>query len=329
MTEKPLLKVEQLYTRFRRGSDTVYAVNGLSFDVEPGEVVGVVGESGSGKSVTMMSLLGLLRGNATVSVATARFKQWDLKRLNRRQLEDIRGREIGVVFQDPMTSLNPVMRVGDQVMEAMLAHQYAPPKAAFQRTLDLFHEVGIPEGQQRFRNYPHEFSGGMRQRIMIAAAIACEPDLLIADEPTTALDVTVQMQILALLQALSQRRQMSIVMITHDFGVATNFCDRILVLYAGQLMESAVVADFLTRSAHPYTRGLKGSILEIGSRGSSLAPIPGLPPTVTTPPAACPFVARCSFAIARCQEESPVLRTLHPGHQVACHRAEEVIADAG
>lgn len=328
MADKPLLKVEQLYTRFRRGSESIYAVNGISFDVEPGEVVGVVGESGSGKSVTMMSLLGLVRGNATVSVETARFKQWDLNRLTRRQLEDIRGREIGVVFQDPMTSLNPVMRVGDQVMEAMLAHQYATPKAAFQRTLDLFREVGIPEARQRFRNYPHEFSGGMRQRIMIATAIACEPDLLIADEPTTALDVTVQMQILALLQALSQRRKMSIVMITHDFGVATNFCDRILVLYAGQLMESAEVADFLTRPAHPYTRGLKGSILEIGSRGRSLTPIAGLPPTLTAPSTACPFAPRCAFAIARCREEPPALRTLHPGHDVACHRAEEVIANA-
>lgn len=325
----PLLQVENLYTQFRRSDDIVYAVNGISFSVEPGEVVGIVGESGSGKSVSMMSLLGLVRGNSTVKVDVAKFKQFDLKKLGNRQLEDIRGREIGVIFQDPMTSLNPVMRVGDQVMEAMLAHQFAPPKAAFQRTLDLFHEVGIPEVANRFRNYPHEFSGGMRQRIMIAIAIACEPELLIADEPTTALDVTVQMQILALLAELRERRNMSIMMITHDFGVATNFCDRIFVMYAGQIVESATVRDFISKPAHPYTIGLKGSILEMGSRNRELVPIPGLPPAVTRPPASCSFADRCTFAIDRCREELPTLRVLESGHQVACHRSEEVISRAG
>ncbi|MCY0878720.1 MAG: ABC transporter ATP-binding protein [Firmicutes bacterium] len=329
MADQPLLTVESLYTRFKRGTDTIYAVNGVSFSVSAGEVVGVVGESGSGKSVTMMSLLGLVRGRATVDVKRATFKKWELPRLTPRQLEDIRGREIGVIFQDPMTSLNPVMRVGDQVMEAMLAHQYATPRAAFNRTLDLLREVGIPDAVQRFRNYPHEFSGGMRQRIMIAMAIACEPDLLIADEPTTALDVTVQMQILALLQELRERRHMSIVIITHDFGVATNFCDRILVMYAGRIVESAAVAEFVAQPAHPYTIGLRSSILEIGSRGRPLSPIPGLPPTVTEPPKNCSFAPRCPYAIDRCREELPELRVLSPGHEVACHRAEEVISLAG
>lgn len=326
---EPLLQVENLYTQFRRADDTVYAVNGVSFSINPGEVVGIVGESGSGKSVSMMSLLGLVRGNAVVKVDKARFKTYDLKKLGSRALEDIRGREIGVVFQDPMTSLNPVMRVGDQVMEAMMAHHYATPKAAFQRTLDLFHEVGIPEVVNRFRNYPHEFSGGMRQRIMIAIAVACEPELLIADEPTTALDVTVQMQILALLQELKERRNMSIMMITHDFGVATNFCDRIMVMYAGQIVESATVQDFIARPAHPYSLGLKGSILEMGSRDRELVPVPGLPPVVTRPPTRCSFAERCTFAIDRCREELPALRMLDSGHLVACHRSEEVISRAG
>ena len=325
----PLLLVENLYTEFRRADDIVYAVNGISLRVEPGEVVGVVGESGSGKSVTMMSLLGLVRSNAKVKVDTAQFKQFDLKKLGSKQLEDIRGREIGVVFQDPMTSLNPVMRVGDQVMESMLVHQYATHQAAYQRTLDLFHEVGIPEVVNRFRNYPHEFSGGMRQRIMIAIAIACEPDLLIADEPTTALDVTVQMQILSLLQELRERRHMSIVMITHDFGVATNFCDRILVMYAGRIVESANVADFVARPGHPYMVGLKASILEIGSRNRELVPIPGLPPILTAPPTQCSFADRCPFVIDRCRQERPELRSLESGHMVACHRSEEVITCAG
>ncbi len=329
MADPPLLTIDALHTYFRRGTETIYAVNGVSFTVLPGEAVGVVGESGSGKSVTMLSLLGLVRGRVTVRVAQAQFKSWDLTRLSRRQLEDVRGRDIGVVFQDPMTSLNPVMRVGDQVMEAMLAHQYAPPQAAFRRTLDLFREVGIPDGAARFRAYPHEFSGGMRQRIMLAVAIACEPELLIADEPTTALDVTVQMQILSVLQALRSRRRMSVVMITHDFGVATNFCDRILVLYAGRVVESAAVTDFLARPAHPYTRGLKGSILEIGSRGRSLTPIAGSPPTLTAPPTACTFAPRCPFAVPQCAEELPQLRTLSAGHQVACHRAEEVLDHVG
>ncbi len=329
MAHPPLLTVDALHTHFQRGSETIYAVNGVSFSVQPGEAVGVVGESGSGKSVTMLSLLGLVRGRVTVRVARAQFKTWDLTRLSRRQLEDVRGRDIGVVFQDPMTSLNPVMRVGDQVMEAMLAHQYAPPRAAFQRTLDLFREVGIPDGATRFRSYPHEFSGGMRQRVMLAVAIACEPELLIADEPTTALDVTVQMQILSVLQALRARRRMSVVMITHDFGVATNFCDRIVVLYAGRVVESAAVSDFLARPAHPYTRGLKGSILEIGSRGRQLNPIAGAPPTLTAAPSACTFAPRCPYALPRCDQELPLLRPFNPGHEVACHRAEEVVDHVG
>jgi peptide/nickel transport system ATP-binding protein/oligopeptide transport system ATP-binding protein len=324
-----LLAVENLYTEFRRAHDVVYAVNGVSFAVDEGETLGIVGESGSGKSVSVLSVLGLVRGAGRVHKnSRALYRGTDLLKLRRRQLEDIRGRDIGVVFQDPMTSLNPTMRVGDQIMEGMLTHHYTNRRGAVERTLNLMAEVGIPEPKVRARSYPHEFSGGMRQRAMIAMAIACEPQLLIADEPTTALDVTVQMQILALLARLRERRNMSIIMITHDFGVATNFCDRIVVMYAGQVMESATVRDFLRRPAHPYTIGLKESVIEVGHRGRPLRPIPGRAEPLTAPPTSCPYAARCPWAIERCRTELPALRSVTPGHLVACHRAEEVMERA-
>jgi oligopeptide/dipeptide ABC transporter ATP-binding protein len=322
-----LLAVEDLYTQFRRANDVVYAVNGVSFAVAPGETLGIVGESGSGKSVTVLSALGLLRGVGMVT-GRALFKGTDLLKLSRRQLEDIRGRDIGFVFQNPMTSLNPTMRVGDQIMEPMLTHHYAKRRDAYERTLNLLAEVGITEPRARFRSYPHEFSGGMRQRAMIAMAIACEPELLIADEPTTALDVTVQMQILVLLAQLRVKRNMSIIMITHDFGVATNFCDRIVVMYAGLVMESAPLQDFLRRPALPYTVDLKESLVEVGDRGRPLQPIPGMAPVLTAPPTSCPYAARCRWVIERCRREMPALRSITPGHLVACHRAEEVIEHA-
>jgi peptide/nickel transport system ATP-binding protein len=324
-----LLAVEDLHTEFERGDGTVYAVNGVSFSVAPGETLGIVGESGSGKSVSVLSIVGLLRGSGQVTGGTAKFMGKDLLRLRRRQLQDMRGRDIGMIFQDPMTSLNPTMRIGDQITEVMLSHQYTNRKGAFNRTLQLLEEVGIPEGKARFRSYPHEFSGGMRQRVMIAMAVACEPQLLIADEPTTALDVTVQTQILALLQELQRKRRMSIILITHDFGVATNFCDRIIVMYAGKVMESAPLDGFLRRSAHPYTIGLKRSVIEVGTQSHQLKAIPGMATALTEPPHACPFVERCELAADRCREELPELRPVGADHYVACHRAEEVLAAGG
>ncbi|MCY0875735.1 MAG: ABC transporter ATP-binding protein [Firmicutes bacterium] len=324
-----LLTVENLHTEFTRQEDVIYAVNGVSFSVAPGETLGIVGESGSGKSVSVLSVLGLLRGSGKVTQGSAKFEGTELLKLKRRQLEDIRGRDIGVIFQDPMTSLNPTMRIGDQIMEGMLTHHYASRKAAYNRTIDLLTEVGIPEPTSRFRNYPFEFSGGMRQRVMIAMAIACEPQLLIADEPTTALDVTVQMQVLALLQKLRQKSRMSVVIITHDFGVATNFCDRIMVMYAGKVMESAPLEEFLKRPAHPYTIGLKASIIEVGQSNRVLQPIPGTTQQLTEPPRACPFVDRCAFAQDACHEELPELRSIGSDHLVACLRAEEVMSHAG
>lgn len=225
-----------------------------------------------------------------------------------------------------MTSLNPVMRIGDQIMEAMLTHQYAGRKEAYERTLQLLNEMGIPDPKSRFNNYPHEFSGGMRQRIMISIALACEPQLLIADEPTTALDVTVQMQILALMQELRRKRGMSVVMVTHDFGVATNFCDKIIVMYGGQIMEVAKTDHFIRRTAHPYSIGLKRSIIEVGHKGQEILPIPGAAKALTEPPSGCPFAERCSFATDRCLHEVPKLRDFGEDHQIACHHAEEVVS---
>jgi len=323
---EPLLAIDNLHVRFSRSEDEVYAVNGVSFAIGENETLGIVGESGSGKSVTLMSSIGLLRENGKITAGTAKFRGRDLLRLRPKQLEDIRGRDIGVIFQDPMTSLNPVMRIGDQIMEAMLTHHYAGRKEAFERTLQLLNEMGIPDPKSRFRNYPHEFSGGMRQRIMIAIALACEPQLLIADEPTTALDVTVQMQILALLQELRDRRGMSVVMVTHDFGVATNFCDRIIVMYGGRIMEAARTDRFLRATAHPYSLGLKRSIIEVGHKGKPIVPIPGAARTLTGEPVGCPFAERCSFATERCSAEAPALRAFAEDHEVACHHAEEVVS---
>lgn len=325
---EPLLTIDNLHVQFSRSEDEVYAVNGVSFSVQENEVLGIVGESGSGKSVTLMSSIGLLRENGKISSGTAHFEGKDLLKLRPKQLEDIRGRDIGVVFQDPMTSLNPVMRIGDQIMEAMLTHNYCGRKEAFDRTIQLLGEMGIPDPKSRFKNYPHEFSGGMRQRIMIAIALACEPQLLIADEPTTALDVTVQMQILALLQDLRRKRGMSIVMVTHDFGLATNFCDKIIVMYGGKIMESASTDQFIREATHPYSIGLKRSIIEVGNRGKEIIPIPKSARTLTATPAGCPFAERCPFNRERCHMEVPELRAFGADHQIACHFAEEVASYA-
>ncbi|MFC7677423.1 ABC transporter ATP-binding protein [Paenibacillus sp. GCM10028914] len=325
---EPLLSIENLQVKFSRSEDEVYAVNGISFAIHENEALGIVGESGSGKSVTLMSSIGLLRENGKITSGKAMFQGKDLLRLRPRQLEDIRGRDIGVVFQDPMTSLNPIMRIGDQIMEAMLTHQYASRKEAFKRTIQLLQEMGIPDPHTRFKNYPHEFSGGMRQRIMIAIALACEPQLLIADEPTTALDVTVQMQILALLQELRRKRGMSVVIVTHDFGLATNFCDKIIVMYGGQIMETASTDKFIRKAMHPYSLGLKRSIIEVGHKGKEIIPIPGAAKSITETPTGCPFAERCQFRSERCLNEVPELRAFDVDHYIACHHVEEVASYA-
>jgi len=321
----PLLEVKDLWVEFTRPGGTVYAVNGVSFEVQPGESLGIVGESGSGKSVTVLSILGLIAKNGKVR-GQALHNGQDLLKMSRQELQEIHGREVGAIFQDPMTSLNPIMRIGHQITEAMLIHELCTPKEAKERAIELLNRVGIPNPAQRYNDYPFQFSGGMRQRVMIAIALSARPTLIVADEPTTALDVTIQAQVLNLLDELRQEMGMSLIIITHDFGVATNHCDRINVMYAGQIMESATVEDLITRTANPYSLGLLDSTMEIGHGKRPIHPIPGSPPSAMKQYAGCAFAPRCRFATQRCGTEKPLLRPIEAEHDVFCHHAEEVMA---
>jgi len=320
----PLLTVKDLRVRFDRHGETVQAVDGLSFTLQKGESLGIVGESGSGKSVSVMSLLGLNRRNGTVE-GEALFGGRDLLQLGEEDLRQVRGKDISMVFQDPMSSLNPTSRIGRQLMEPPLWHRIAHDREARDRALKLLKQVGIPEYHTRFRDYPFQFSGGMRQRVMIAMAMTCDPQLLIADEPTTALDVTVRSQILNLMQDMKDETGMSIIMITHDFTMATNFCDRILVLYAGRVMESASTQAFLRNPRHPYSRGLLGSVLDIDSDPMKLNPIPGSPPNLTELPRGCRFSPRCALATDLCRQTAPALVEVDRDHLAACHYAERTL----
>ncbi len=321
----PLLEVRDLWVEFKRRGGTVYAVRGVNFSLQPGESLGIVGESGSGKSVTALAILGLIARNGRVVRGEARFEGEDLLSMSRQELLRIRGRGIGVIFQDPMTSLNPIMRIGRQITESMLVHRVCAPAEAKQRAIELLRRVGIPQPERRFDDYPFQFSGGMRQRVMIAIALASQPRLIIADEPTTALDVTVQAQVLKLLDELRQELGMGMIIITHDLGVATNYCDRINVMYAGQVMESATVEQLVVRTAHPYSLGLLESTMEIGHGRQPIQPIPGNPPSAMVIHQGCPFAPRCRFATERCPGEMPTPRTVEREHLVSCHYAEEVM----
>jgi len=316
----PLLEVRNLRVKFDRHGETVQAVDGISFTLRKGESLGIVGESGSGKSVSVMSLLGLNRRNGTVE-GEAFFGGRDLLKMDEATLRQVRGKDISMVFQDPMSSLNPTYRIGRQLMEPPLWHRLFRDQEARDRALKLLKQVGIPEHVSRFRDYPFQFSGGMRQRVMIAMAMTCGPQLLIADEPTTALDVTVRSQILNLMQDMKQETGMGIIMITHDFTMATNFCDRILVLYAGRIMESAPTTAFLRNPSHPYSQGLLGSVLDIDSDQMTLNPIPGSPPNLTDLPQGCRFSPRCARATDLCRRTAPVLAPVADDHLVACHYA--------
>jgi peptide/nickel transport system ATP-binding protein len=316
-----LLEVKDLKTYFYRAEGVVKAVDGVSFSVNQGESLGIVGESGSGKSVSVMSLLRLIRKNGKVEGGTALFDGRDLLTLSKEEMRQVRGKDISLVFQDPMSSLNPTMRIGTQIMEPPLWHRLFKHDAAKARSIDLLGKVGIPSADSRFNDYPHQFSGGMRQRVMIATALTCSPKLIIADEPTTALDVTVRSQILNLMQDMKEESGTSVIMITHDFTVACNFCDRIIVMYAGRVMESAATSEFVRNARHPYSTGLLGSVLDIGSDKMSLKPIPGSPPNLIAPPPGCRFHPRCEKCAPRCRSEEPELREIVPGHLAACHFA--------
>lgn len=322
----PLLEIKDLWVEFERHGGVVHAVNGVNLSVEAGESLGIVGESGSGKTVTTLAALGLLARNGRVARGEARLHDANLLKMHSRDLLAIRGKEVGFIFQDPMTSLNPIMRVGEQIMEGMLVHKFCSPAQARDRAVELLGKVGIPQPGHRFYDYPFQFSGGMRQRVMIAIALACNPKLLIADEPTTALDVTVQAQVLELLRQLQQEMGMGLIIITHDFGMATNYCDHIAIMYAGKVVEQASVAQFIAGTAHPYSRGLLESTLEIGHGKRPITPIPGQSASATVLHPGCAFAPRCRFATDRCQTEPPPLRPMSTGHQVACHYAEQVLA---
>jgi oligopeptide/dipeptide ABC transporter ATP-binding protein len=305
--------------QFRTQRGIVHAVNGISFEISAGETLGLVGESGCGKSVTALALLGILSRNAQVVSGSAMFGGRDLLQLSQRELRSVRGKEIAMIFQDPMTSLNPVLTIGRQIREPLQAHFGLDRKAAEARAVELLDQVGIPNARARTDDYPHQFSGGMRQRAMIAMALACEPKLLIADEPTTALDVTIQAQILDLLGELVAERNTALVLITHDLGVVAGTCERVNVMYAGMFMEIAEAGDLFAEPRHPYTLGLLQSVPRLDApRRSKLRPIPGAPRDMLSPPKACPFQPRCRYEVPASREEVPPLVEVSPGHYVAC-----------
>jgi len=326
----PLLEVEDLRTYFMTREGAVRAVDGVSFSVDKGQTLGIVGESGCGKSVTALSIMGLLpKPPAEIVSGSIEFDGRDLTKLSEKRLEDVRGREIAMIFQDPMTSLNPTLKIGTQITEVLDRHFDMSKDEQRRRAIELLEEVRIPRAAERLSDYPHRFSGGMRQRVMIAIALACNPKLLIADEPTTALDVTVQAQVLDLLEDLRESHDMALILITHDMGVVAEVADKVAVMYAGQIVEHASGLDLFDRPEHPYTEALLGSLPELEGenvRAGRLVAIPGRPPDLIDPPAACRFAARCRYAGAQdtCQTVEPQLREIRPGHWVRSeHPASE------
>jgi oligopeptide/dipeptide ABC transporter ATP-binding protein len=313
------LSVEDLRVEFWTQRGTVHAVNGVSFEIAPGETLGIVGESGCGKSVTSLAILGILPRAGRVTSGRAVFEGTDLIGRPDRELRELRGKDIAMIFQDPMTSLNPVLTVGRQIRESIETHFNLDRKQAERRVVELLEQVGIPEAKRRARDYPHQFSGGMRQRAMIAMALACEPKLLIADEPTTALDVTIQAQILDLLRALVAERDTALIMITHDLGVVAGMCERVHVMYGGMVMETGSAEDVFRSPRHPYTLGLLQSVPRLDTpRGRKLQPIEGAPRDMLRAPSACPFAPRCAYEVEQSRQEVPPLVEIAPGHWVAC-----------
>jgi oligopeptide transport system ATP-binding protein len=318
-----LLDVRDLETRFKVRKGYVHAINGVSFQLQESETLGVVGESGCGKSVTMLSILRLLPPAARIENGQALFKGQDLLQIDRRELRAVRGAQIAMIFQDPMTSLNPVINIGVQMSEPLVYHRKMSMAQALQRSAELLDMVGIADAQDRLHEYPHQLSGGMRQRVMIAMALACQPDVLIADEPTTALDVTIQAQIMELVKELRDELGTSIIWITHDLSVIAGLADRVIVMYAGFVVEEAAVDDLYDDPRHPYTVGLLGALPSISETGQRrLTSIRGAPPDLIARPDFCPFFPRCKYAIDKCRTENPALRPA-PGvddsrHRIAC-----------
>ncbi len=320
-TEHPAIEAEGLTVRFRRRDQPeICAVNGASFSLARGQVMTILGESGSGKSVSLKAVMGLLPGYARVE-GRLRMEGRDILALPPAELARLRGRRVSMIFQEPMSAMDPVYTIGDQIAETIVQHEGVGRAAAMARAERLLDRVAIPSAARRLRNYPHEMSGGMRQRAMIALALACEPSVLLADEPTTALDVTVQIQILMLLRELQAELGMAVVFVTHDVGVAAEISDRIAVMYAGRFVETGTVREVMRAPRHPYTRGLLASTVHGGMRGRELRTIPGNPPSLADLPAGCHFRPRCAEAVARCAEEPPVVLP-NPGAMVRCVHAE-------
>ena len=328
MTE-PLLEVRNLKVSFRTEDGTVQAVDGVSLTLAEGETLGIVGESGSGKSVTMMSVMRLITDPNARIEGQVFYKGRDLMALTQDQIRGVRGAGIAMIFQDPMTSLNPVYRVGWQIAEQIQAHDHVGKQAARARTIDLLTSVGIPHASERVDDYPHHFSGGMRQRVMIAMALSCNPDIVIADEPTTALDVTIQAQILSLIRKLRDDFGTAVVLITHDMGVVAEMADRVAVMYAGRIVEQGSRRDVFYQPQHPYTWGLLGSIARLDRpKPRRLATIPGLPPSLVNLPAGCAFAARCAYRFPACGQTPALTDKLGNGHLDACHLDPQAKKDA-
>ena len=319
----PLLSVKDLRTHFHTRNGIYRAVDGVSFDVERGETLGIVGESGSGKSVTCYSIMGLIpQPPGRIVGGTAMFDGVDLLHCSPRQARGLRGKRIAMIFQDPMTSLNPFLRVSEQLIEPLLIHEKISRRDALARALAMLEAVGINDAAKRIHYFPHEFSGGMRQRVMIAMALITKPELLIADEPTTALDVTVQAQILELIKKMQRELGMAVVFITHDLGVVSGLCDRVQVMYAGRIVETADTRTLFHAPRHPYTRALQRSIPALQRKGAELYTIPGLPPDVSKNVPGCAFAPRCEFVAARCTAATPELAPVSPTHAQACLRVQ-------
>lgn len=316
---KKILEVNNLETSFFTYVGEVKAVRDVSFSVNRGEILGIVGESGSGKSVTSMSIMRLLADSAVIKNGEVLFKGQDLTKLSEKEMRKIRGNQITMIFQDPMTSLNPLYSIGDQIEEIILEHKKVSKKEARERTIEMLKLVGIPAAEERVDYYPHEFSGGMRQRVMIAMALACEPDLLIADEPTTALDVTIQAQVLRLIKQLNEEMDTATILITHDLGVVASTCQKVLVMYGGQIMEMGTDEDIFYRPQHPYTMGLLKSIpkTQAGDK-ERLVPIPGSTPDMLRPPTGCPFYPRCDYAMNICRTMEPDYFETNANHKTKC-----------
>lgn len=313
-----ILSVVDLNTSFRTDRGEVMAVNGVSFNLDRGKILGIVGESGSGKSVTAYSIMQILEKNGSIKKGQVLYKGQDITKFSEKQMREFRGKCCSIIFQDPMTSLNPVFTIGNQLKEAIELHTDRKGKVAMNRAIEMLTLVGVNEPEKRVKQYPYELSGGMRQRVMIAMALACEPDILIADEPTTALDVTIQAQILELMQSLQKKLGMAIIMVTHDLGVIADMCDEIIVMYGGRVCERGTAEDIFYRPAHEYTKGLLKSIPSVDRMGEKLIPIPGTPINLLNMPKGCAFCPRCENAMKICIEEVPPEIQMPDGHFASC-----------